>query len=201
MAHIMQGVTPFDGSNVKDLSKDTAIVIDCWREDIILLMDGFERPTSAATCDPLTRAQWDLASRDLYSILYVTTKNCGAAALIVLKCEDSERRSVAGGNGFDAWMELVKKYDYQSDEIIRTLRAKLEQIRMEPGEDPDEYFLKAARYRAELLRTDEPITDRHFKDIIIQGISSEYDNIKFRVYRNPTFNPDEIQSTMRNVSR
>ena len=72
---------------------------------------------------------------------------------------------------------------------------------MEPGEDPDEYFLKAARYRAELLRTDEPITDRHFKDIIIQGISSEYDNIKFRVYRNPTFNPDEIQSTMRNVSR
>ena len=70
-------------------------------------------------------------------------------------------------------MELVKKYDYQSDEVIRTLRAKLEQIRMEPGEDPDEYFLKVARYRAEPLRMDEPITDRHFKDIIIQGISSE----------------------------
>ena len=74
MAHIMQGVTPFDGSNFKVWSKDTAIVIDCWRKDIILLMDGFERPTSAATCDPLTRAQWDMASRDLYSILYVTTK-------------------------------------------------------------------------------------------------------------------------------
>ena len=98
-------------------------------------------------------------------------------------------------------MELVKKYDYQSDEVIRTLRAKLEQIRMEPGEDPDEYFLKAARYRAELRRMDEPITDRHFKDIIIQGISSEYDNIKFCVYRDPTFNLDEIQSTMRNVYR
>ena len=98
-------------------------------------------------------------------------------------------------------MELVKKYDYQSDEVIRTLRAKLEQIRMGPGEDPDMYFLKAARYRAELLRMDEPITDRHFKDIIIQGISSEYDNIKFCVYRDPTFNLDEIQSTMRNVYR
>ena len=169
MAHIMQGVTPFDGSNFKDWSKDTAIVIDCWRKDIILLMDGFERPTSAATCDPLTRAQWDMASRDLYSILYVTTKNCGAAALIVLKCEDSERRSGAGGNGFDAWMELVKKYDYQSDEVIRTLRAKLEQIRMEPGEDPDEFFLKDASYRAELRRMDEPITDRHFKDIYHPG--------------------------------
>ena len=48
---------------------------------------------------------------------------------------------------------------------------------------------------------DEPITDRHFKDIIIQGISREYVNIKFCVYRDPTFNLDEIQSTMRNVYR
>ena len=82
------------------------------------------------------------------------------------------------------------------------MRAKLEQIRMEPGEDPDEFFLKTTRYRAELWNMDEPITDRHFKDIIIQGISREYDNIKFFcVYRDPSFNLDEIQSTMRNVYR
>ena len=47
---------------------------------------------------------------------------------------------------------------------------------------------------------DEPITDRHFKDIIIQGIPREYDNIKFCVYRDPTFNLDEILSNMKNVN-
>lgn len=72
MANIIQEVLPFDGTNIKDWFRDTAIAIDCWKEDIILLMDGSD--TSAATCDPLTKGQWDMASRDLYSILYVTTK-------------------------------------------------------------------------------------------------------------------------------
>lgn len=49
-----------------------------------------------------------MASRDIY----VTIKICDAAALIVLKCKDSEGRSGEGGNGFDAWLELDKKNDY-----------------------------------------------------------------------------------------
>ena len=203
MAHIMQGVSPFDGSNFKDWSKDTAIVIDCWRKDIIRLMEGFERPEDQGTggTDSLTQAQWNAASRDLYSILYMSTKTCGSAALLVLKHEKADSRSGAGGNGYEAWDELIKKYNYQSDEVIRTLRAKLEGVAMEPGTDPDVFFLQAARYRAELQRMGEPVTDRYFKDIIMQGISSEYDNIKLSVYRDPTYKLDEIQSTMRNVFR
>lgn len=46
---------------------------------------------------------------------------------------------------------------------------------------------------------DGSITDRHFKDIIFQGISREYDDIKLSVYRDPSFNLDKIQSTMCNV--
>lgn len=64
-----------------------------------------------------------MTSKDLYSILHVRTKIYGAAALIVLNCVDSESQSGAGGNRFDAWLERVKKYDYQSNEIIRTLKA------------------------------------------------------------------------------
>lgn len=98
-------------------------------------------------------------------------------------------------------MEVVKKYGYQSDEVIRTSGAKLEQRLMKPGQDPDECFLKAARYRAKLRRVDEPITDRHFKGIIMQDISSDYDSIKLFVYRDPSFDLDKIQPTMRNVYR
>ena len=91
-------------------------------------------------------------------------------------------------------MDWLKKYDYQSDEVIRTLRSELEQLTMEPGTDPDVFFLQAARCRAELQRMGEPIT-------VMQGISSDYDHIKLAVYRNLTFQLDKIQATMRNVYR
>lgn len=77
------------------------------------------------------------------------------------------------------------------------MRAKLEQLRMEPGQDPDEFFLKATRYRAQLQRMNEPMTDRRIKDTIIRSISSEHDN-RFCVYRNLSFDLDELQSIMRN---
>lgn len=60
-----------------------------------------------------------MACGDLYSSLYIATKSCGAAALIVYKCEDSESHSGAGDKGFGARSQLVKKKDYQSDEVIR----------------------------------------------------------------------------------
>ena len=41
----------------------------------------------------------------------------------ILKHEKEDSRSGAGSNEFEAWKELVKKYDYQSDEVIYTLRS------------------------------------------------------------------------------
>lgn len=67
----------------------------------------------------------------------------------ILKHEKEDNRSGAGGNGFEAWNELVKKYDYQSDEVLRILRSDLEKLTMEPGTDLDVFSLQAAHCRAE----------------------------------------------------
>lgn len=76
-------------------------------------------------------------------------KNC-------VKHEEADVRSGVGGN---ALRKVVNKYNYQSDEVIRTLRAKLRK-------------LKAGHYQAETRRMDESITNRLFKDITIQDISN-----------------------------
>lgn len=40
------------------------------------------------------------------------------------------------------------------------------------------------------------MTDRRFKDIIVQGFSPEYESIKLMMYRDPTFDSVQIQVTM-----
>ena len=45
----------------------------------------------------------------------------------------------------------------------------------------------------------EPISDRIFKDICVQGFTSEYKDIKMMIYRDPTFNIYQMQSTMRHL--
>ena len=70
---------------------------------------------------------------------------------------------------------------------------------MNPGENPDDYFNNKILLRGELDKMGEPITDRRFKDICIQGITDEYNDVKLLVFRDPTFALDQIQSTMRNI--
>eukprot|EP00903_Cladosiphon_okamuranus_P016817 g15509.t1 len=68
-----------------------------------------------------------------------------------------------------------------------------------PGDNPDDYFNKKILLRAQLNKMGEPVTDRRFKDICIQGIIDEYNDVKLMVFRDPSFALGEIQSTMRNI--
>lgn len=52
-------------------------------------------------------------------------QNLDAAALLVLKHEDAANRSGVGVNGVGVWEVLIKKHDYQLEEVTRTLMAKL----------------------------------------------------------------------------
>ncbi|CAN0219174.1 unnamed protein product, partial [Scytosiphon promiscuus] len=70
---------------------------------------------------------------------------------------------------------------------------------MKAGEDPDDYFTEATIKRAEVEAMGEPMTDRRFKDIVVQGFSPEYASIKLMMYRDPTFDLAQIQTTMRHL--
>lgn len=70
---------------------------------------------------------------------------------------------------------------------------------VEPDEGPDTYFMKANRLGGKLATVKEPVTDQHFKDIIVQGLPENYRQIKFIMYKDLGFNLTNIQATMRHL--
>ncbi|CAN0198582.1 unnamed protein product, partial [Laminaria digitata] len=95
--------------------------------------------------------------------------------------------------------ELEEKYLRVTNETIRALQAKLAATTMEPNEDPDHYIMQATRLRSRLAAVKEPVTDRHFTDIIVQGLPESYRDIKLTTYKDPHFDLPKIQSTMRHL--
>ncbi|CAB1101181.1 unnamed protein product [Ectocarpus sp. CCAP 1310/34] len=70
---------------------------------------------------------------------------------------------------------------------------------MEPVENPDDFFNEIHRLRSHLAKIGETISGRRFKDICVQGFSEDYKDIKMMVFRDPSFDEQQMQSTMRNI--
>ena len=70
---------------------------------------------------------------------------------------------------------------------------------MEPGQNPDDYFnqKRLLRIRAEKMR--EHISDRYFKDICVTGFTDNYKDVKMMMYRDPSLDVDQMQTTMRHM--
>ena len=83
------------------------------------------------------------------------------------------------------------------DENIRSKTAELAATTMKSGQDPDDYFTEAIIKRADVEAMDKSMTDRRSKDIVVQGFTPEYESIKLMMYRDPTFDLAQIQTTMR----
>lgn len=58
--------------------------------------------------------------------------------------------------------------------------------------------MKNNRLRSKLTTVQEPVTDRHFTDIVVQGLPENY-HIKYTTYKDPDFNLIKIQATMKHV--
>ena len=110
------------------------------------------------------------------------------------KNEDTTGKS---GDGLKALQELVSMYNKVTGEVIRTTMEKLVNTSMKQGQDPDDDLMEKALARSELEKMGEPISDRRFKDICVQGFAAEYNDIKLITYRDPTFDIDQMQTTMR----
>ena len=70
---------------------------------------------------------------------------------------------------------------------------------MKQGKDPDSYLMEKTFGCSALEKMGEPITDRRSKDICAPGFTAEYKDIKIMVYRDPTFDINQMQSTMRHL--
>lgn len=82
-------------------------------------------------------------------------------------------------------------------EARRALLQRLQDTRMTPGQDPDEYFLNASLIRIDLEDMGEYVTNETYEDILVRGFTADYDSMKLAIYRDPSYTVDQIQHTMR----
>ena len=74
-----------------------------------------------------------------------------------------------------------------------------ERLTMTPNQDLDEYLTHIFQQRSELEHVGETFTEARFLDIILKGLSNEYESIRFAAERDPELSLKEIEITMRNM--
>ena len=166
------------------------------RRDIASLINGKSRPkeeTTSAGISPAL-AGYNRANEIFYAIIYLLTEK--TAALLVAKHEDTTGTS---GDQPKALQELVDKYNKVADEVIRATMERLVNTSVKQGQDTDDYLMGKTLARTELEKMGEPIPDGSFKDFGVQGFTVEYKDIKLITYRDPTFDTNQMQSTMRHL--
>ena len=167
------------------------MVLGVTRKDILPLLKKQRKPDPADTAafDSYTRA-----NEDLYAILFLLVEL--PAALSIQKHEDDTGIS---GDGQAAFEELCNNYDRVTDEVIRAKMEELENNPMNPGENPDDYFNQKHLLRTQLDKMGEthlrPPLQAHLRTGLLRRIQGRQTD----VFRDPTFNVLDMQSTMRNI--
>ena len=70
---------------------------------------------------------------------------------------------------------------------------------MEPGQNPDDYFNKKRLLRIRIEKMGAKVSDRWLKDICVTGFTDEYKDVKRMMYRDSSFDIDQMQTTMRHM--
>ena len=66
-------------------------------------------------------------------------------------------------------------------------------LRMGQGLDPDDYTFKLLKGRRRLHEMGKEISDEKFGDILLQGLTDDYEFVKMTSFRSPTFGIDDFQ--------
>lgn len=194
LANTIRGLKKFNGRNpaeFKGWMKKLCVVLGVTRRDILPLLKGDERPSGANTT---ANTKYARANEDLYAILYLLVEL--PAALSVQKHEDESEIS---GDGQATFQELCENYDKVTDEVIRATMEELQNTHMNAGENPDDYWNQKHLLRLKAEKMGERVSDRWFKDICVSGFTDEYKDVKMMMYRDPTFDVVQMQTTMRHM--
>ena len=163
-------------------------------KDVSDVLNGSIEPDTPTNLVEIQR--WKRACETLFSVHYLVTT--GPAATLVRQYED--RTSAGGlGHGQKAWDALYTKYNSNSKEARRACYEKLVSFRMEEGRGPDDYTIKLMEVRGRLHEMGEKILDERFEDILLQGLTDDYEFVKMTSFHTPNFGINEIQSMMRNL--
>ena len=110
----------------------------------------------------------------------------------------SESKLGKRANGQEAWQALLK-YENNSTQRRRTLKRKLDNSKMEDGQDPHVFFVQVEQLADDLERMGEPTSKHRGICIILSGMTNEYEQIQFQAMKDSEFSLDDLKFTMRNM--
>ena len=110
---------------------------------------------------------------------------------------ESKSREIADGQ--KAWQSLCDQYENILSQRRRTLMRKLGHSRMEPGEDLDTYFVRIEQLIDDLAVLDEPITQHRKMDVILNGLTSDYNLVEFQAMKDSELSLGDLMLVMRNL--
>ena len=84
---------------------------------------------------------WDRCNEQLFNISYLTTTGPASSYL-----PRYEPKGLAKPNGKMAWEALIAKYENSSKQRRRILIRQLDNLKMSPGQDPDEFLTKVLNF-------------------------------------------------------
>ena len=199
----IRNIPRFDGTkpeNYLEWSSKTRVVLYMSNKDVFDVPNGSVEPvpaiTDSDTPGTLTNLveiqRWKRAYETLFSVLCLVTG--GPAATLVQQYED---RISAGGlaYGQKTWNALYTKYNSNSKETRRACYEKLVNFRIKEGQGPDDYTIKLMEIRGRLHEMGEKISNERFEDIVVQGLTDDYEFVKMTSFHSPNFGINEIQST------
>ena len=128
-----------------------------------------ERPSEFDADQEITRATWDAANQDLYSVLFFTT---AGSAFSVVRRFQGKTLAEGAGHGKQAWAALREKFDACSWAAIRVEHIRMTSTRMCPGQDPNGYlsYMDSCRDRLNACNPPEGPTDWQYDGIILQAL-------------------------------
>ena len=195
---VLKGLKVFTGQKPEEFAdwlKKFSLLLSFRRRDMYDIIEGQQRPTSTTNTLTKEQADFDQSNKDLYALLFLVTEK--PAALLVTKHATDIRGTC--GDGQAAMKELESKYLSITNESIRATQRGLAQTEMQLGQDPDEYINEATALSEKLNMMKEPITDRHFMDIILEGVTDTYKDVKFMTWKDPNIDLTKIQSMLRHI--
>ena len=172
------------------------VCLSLYSKPVFDVFQGMTQPSSRlgtadnAALDIAAERRWQQANHDLWSILFLTTS--GSANNVVKKFE-GKRLEDGTGNGQAAWNALNEKYNSHTKEARRACHKKLVNTKMEPGQDPDDFFFIMDKCRDRLEEMGQTIHDERYEDIILQALPAEYERVRIASYEKRDFGLDDIR--------
>lgn len=82
---------------------------------------------------------------------------------------------------------LAAKYQNSSKQRHRILTLQLDNVKMSHGQDPDVFLTQVHQLRDEVVHMGVAISDERLTEIVIEGLTDDYDQIKYNAEHDPDF--------------